>query len=141
MRSHVTLLQGKVVSCTEYKPPYREHVTLQKKEKEKRNTLSLHIFPSPERGVDLQGFAQHLGPDVVHVITAQVHFSQAGVATQGVDQHGAPRAQARLGQGQRLQGLERQRGNRGGRGMCVKVSVCVGGMFRNKLQLRKNREN
>lgn len=78
------------------------------------------FFPSPECGVDLKGFAQHLGSDVVHVVPAQVHFSQAGVAAQGVDQHGAPRAQARVGQRQRLQGLER---NRGGRvHMCVKVS-------------------
>lgn len=55
------------------------------------------FFPSPERGVDLQGFAQHLGSNVLHVVPAQVHFSKAGVAAQGVDQHGAPGAQARVG--------------------------------------------
>lgn len=53
-------------------------------------------FPSPERGVDLQGFAQHLGSDVVHVVPAQVYFFQAGVAAQGVNQNRPPRAQARV---------------------------------------------
>ena len=72
-------------------------------------------FTSPERGVDLQGFAQHLGSDVVHVVPAQVYFFQAGVAAQGVNQHRPPRAQARVDKGQRLQGLERKQ----------KVSVCV----------------
>lgn len=82
MRSHVTLLRGKVVSRTEYKPPCRD-----------KDISSLYIhYPSPERGVDLQGFAQHLGSDVVHVVPAQVHLSQAGVAAQGIDQHGAPGA-------------------------------------------------
>lgn len=41
---------------------------------------------SPEGGVDLQGFRQHLGPDVLHAITAQIHLSQAGVAAQGIDE-------------------------------------------------------
>ena len=71
---------------------------------------------SPQRGVDLQGFAQHLGADVIHVVSAQVHLPQAGVAAQGVDQHGAPGAQAGLADGQRLQGLQGQRGNPGGTG-------------------------
>lgn len=103
MRSHVTLLQGKVMSCSEYKPPYRAtHYTTKYKDPSP-SVLS----PSPERGVDLQGFAQHLGSDVVHVVPAQVHFSQAGVAPQGVDQNGSPRAQARLGQRQGLQDLQR----------------------------------
>lgn len=62
--------------------------------------------PSPEGGVDLQGFAQHLGSDVVHVVPAQVHLPQAGVAAQGVDQDGPPGAQPGVHQGQRLQGLE-----------------------------------
>lgn len=67
--------------------------------------LQKHSFPSPEGGVDLQGFAQHLGSDVVHAVPAQVHLPQAGVATQGVDQDGPPGAQPRVHQGQRLQGL------------------------------------
>lgn len=67
---------------------------------------------SPEGGVDLQGFAQHLGSDVFHVVAAQVHLPQAGVAAQGVDQHGAAGAQAGLGEGQSLQGLESQAGKR-----------------------------
>lgn len=49
---------------------------------------------SPERCVDLQGFAEHLGSDVVHIVSTQVHFPQAGVAAQSVDQYSAPRAQA-----------------------------------------------
>lgn len=64
-----------------------------------------HSCPSPEGGVDLQGFAQHLGSYVVHVVPAQVHLPQTGVATQGVDQDGPPGAQPRVRQGQRLQGL------------------------------------
>lgn len=65
-----------------------------------------NVFPSPECGVDLQGFAQHLGPDVVHAVATQVHFSQAGVTAQGIDQYGPPGAQTGLGQWQCLQGLE-----------------------------------
>lgn len=65
---------------------------------------------SPEGGVDLQGFAEHLGSDVLHVVAAQVHLPQAGVAAQGVDQHGAAGAQPRLGEGQSLQRLQRPRG-------------------------------
>ena len=38
------------------------------------------LFPSPECCVDLQGFAKHLGSNVIHVISTQVHFSKAGVA-------------------------------------------------------------
>lgn len=123
------------MSCTECKPPYRAHVILQIK----TNIYSRCIFfpPSPEGGVDLQGFAQHLGSDVVHIVSAQVHFSQAGVAAQGIDQHGAPRAQARLGQGQRLQGLERQRGKKGAKGMCVRVRVCL--FIRGKMSGEKRR--
>lgn len=66
----------------------------------------------PERGVDLQGFAQHFGANIIHVVPAQVHFSQAGVASQSIDQHRAPRAQSRVNQGQSLQGLEEQRGKK-----------------------------
>ena len=89
MRSHVTLLQGKVVSCTEHKTVIRGSANTAKTQ-----ILFSMFYVSPERGVDLQGFAEHLGSNVIHVVPAQVHFSQAGVATQGVDQHRAPGAQA-----------------------------------------------
>lgn len=70
-------------------------------------TTNIFLPPySPERGVDLQRFAEHLGSDVVHAVPAQVDLSQAGVAAQGIDQHSAPRAQTRVRQGQRLQRLE-----------------------------------
>lgn len=101
LRSHVTLLRGKVALNTNL----HIHVILQNT----GNHPSWMFFPSPERCVDLQGFAQHLGSDVVHAVAAQVHFSQAGVAAQGVDQHGASRAQARVCQGQRLEGLGREK--------------------------------
>lgn len=123
MRSHVTLLQGKVVSGTECKNPQNVQVKVPKKgeeEKKKREgECSTHLPDLPEGGVDLQRFAQHLRSNVLHVVSAQVHLSQAGVAAQGVDQHGAPRAQAGLGEGQRLQDLEGPtgkscRGRRGG---------------------------
>ncbi len=68
-----------------------------KKQTKTKQKYPLYTLSSPECGVDLQRFAQHLGSDVVHVVPAQVHFSQAGVAAQSVDQHGATRAQARLG--------------------------------------------
>lgn len=64
-----------------------------------------HPQALPEGGVDLQSLAQHLGADVLHAVPAQVHLPQAGVAAQRVDQHGAPRAQPRVGQRQRLQRL------------------------------------
>ena len=136
MRSHVTLLQGTVMSCIEYKPPYIVEQKLHCRKHRHPLPLNHPFFPltaflspliplvtcrvyhswihpqdvhvlaaSPERGVDLQGFAQHLGSDVVHVVPAQVDFSQAGVAAQSVDEHGASRAQARVSQGQSLQGL------------------------------------
>lgn len=82
LRSHVTLLWGKAVTFTKRKTPHS--CSLKQKE---------GSCPSPEAGVDLQGFAQHLGSDVVHVVPAQVHLPQAGVATQGVDQDGSPGAQ------------------------------------------------
>lgn len=34
----------------------------------------------PKSGVDLQGFAQHPGPRVLHTIPAQIHFPETGVA-------------------------------------------------------------
>ena len=63
------------------------------------------LVGSPERGVDLQSLAQHLGSDVLHAVPAQVHLPEAGVAAQRVDQHRAPGAQPRVRQRQRLQRL------------------------------------
>lgn len=114
MRSHVTLLQGKVVSGTKCKNPQNAQVKVPKKKKKKKKR---HLPDLPEGGVDLQRLAQHLCSNVLHVVPAQVHLSQAGVAAQGVDQHGAPRAQAGLGEGQRLQDLEGLTGNTKCKGM------------------------
>lgn len=51
------------------------------KASEKKNSTPLPpTFSSPESGVDLQGFAEHLGSDVLHAVPAQVNLSQAGVA-------------------------------------------------------------
>lgn len=52
----------------------------------------------PQRCVDLQGFAQHLGSGVLQEVAAQVHLSQAGVGAQGVDEHRAPLAEPGVGQ-------------------------------------------
>lgn len=46
LRSHVTLLQGKVVSCTEYKPPYRTQLHCKNIEISSLSVcLSLNSFP------------------------------------------------------------------------------------------------
>lgn len=90
-----------------------------RRKKKREGKCSTHLPDLPEGGVDLQCFAQHLCSNVLHVVSAQVHLSQAGVAAQGVDQHGAPRAQAGLGEGQRLQDLEGPTGNTKCKGLRV----------------------
>lgn len=47
----------------------------------------------PEGGVYLQGFRQHLGPNVLHAIAAQIHLRQAGVAAQGIDEDAGAKLQ------------------------------------------------
>lgn len=46
----------------------------------------LEIRASPEGRIYLQCLRQHLGPDVLHAVAAQIHLGQAGVAAQGVDE-------------------------------------------------------
>lgn len=81
------------MSGTEWQKPQNAQVKLSEKKKKKKKRegeCSTHLPDLPEGGVDLQCFAQHLCSNVLHVVSAQVHLSQAGVAAQGVDQHGAP---------------------------------------------------
>lgn len=54
------------------------------------------LCPAPEGGVDLQGLGQHLGPDVLHAVAAQVHLGQAGVAAQGIDEDAGAKLQPRV---------------------------------------------
>lgn len=61
---------------------------------------------SPEFGVDLQGFGQHLGPHVSHGISADVQFGQRGVAAQSVEDDGEVGLQLGIGQRQRDQRLQ-----------------------------------
>lgn len=70
-----------------------------------RRTLLTNAH-TPECCVDLQGFAEHLGPGVLQEVPAQVHLPQAGVGAQSVDEHCAPLAKPRVSQGEGLQGLE-----------------------------------
>lgn len=43
---------------------------------------------SPEFGVDLQGFGQHLGPHIPHGVPTDVQFGEGGVAAQSVEDDG-----------------------------------------------------
>lgn len=61
---------------------------------------------SPELGVDLQGFGQHLGPHVSHGVPADVQFGQRGVAAQSVEDDGEVCLQPGVSQGQRGQRLQ-----------------------------------
>lgn len=81
---------------------------------------------SPEFGVDLQGFGQHLGPHVPHGITADVQFGQRGVAAQSVEDDGEVGLQLGIGQ--------RQRGQRLQRGKVVQTG-CLLDHFNQRVQL------
>lgn len=61
---------------------------------------------SPEFGVDLQGFGQHLGPHVSRGISADVQFGQRGVAAQSVEDDGEVGLQLGISQRQRSQRLQ-----------------------------------